>query len=158
MGECIDSLGVGDEFIDLLAPVWMGQYEKSYELAHGARELLEYLGRKGVRMGIVSNNSPKIRDQLARLGLIGYFEAIIISEEIDLFKPDPRILLHACDQLGVKPKEAMYVGDHPFDVVCASEASVKAVWIPINEFMKLPTDSVAPELRLNRLTDLIGVL
>ena len=158
MGCCIDALGVGREAIDILAPIWVGKYEKTYVLSSDTVRLLEQLRGHDVKTGIVSNNRPEIRGLLEDLGLLEYFDTIVISEEVGLYKPDPRILLYACDALNMRPEETLYVGDHPFDVVCAHAASVHAAWIPANKFMRLPDGTEAPLFRLQKLEELGDIL
>ena len=126
-----------------------------YEIASGALELLDGLRTSGISMGIVSNNRTSIRDELVKTGLASYFDEVVISEEVGLYKPDPRILLYACQKLGVSCEEVIYVGDHPYDVVCAHEAGVQAVWVPINPFMRLPDGSDEAEISLSSLCDLL---
>ena len=75
-----------------------------------------------------------------------------------MFKPDPEILRYACKRLNVSPEETLYVGDHPFDVVCAHAASVHAAWIPANKFMRPPGGTEAPLFRLQKLEELGDIL
>lgn len=154
MGCGGDALGLGAEAIDMLAPGWMGKYDMRYELADGAVELLGQLRDRGTLLGIVSNNRPSIRKTLEDLDLAKYFDVVVISEEVGLYKPDPAILLYACEKLNVRPEETLYVGDHPYDVVCAQEASVHAAWIPVNGFMELPEGTNAPLYCLKALEEL----
>jgi len=158
IGCCTGALGLDRTAIDLLAPVWMGKYEMRYEIARGALRLFEHVRNRGMLLGVVSNNRPTIRDVLSQLGLLEYFDVVVISEEVGLYKPDPAILRYACEKLNVQPEETLYVGDHPFDVVCARDASVHAAWIPASEFMRLPEETEAPLLRLNALEELIDLL
>ena len=39
--------------------------------------------------------------------------AIFISDQIGVSKPNPKLYLKACEETGIRPGEAMYVGDHP---------------------------------------------
>ena len=158
MNCCIGSLGLGRAAIDLLAPVWMGKYEMGYEIAVGALRLLEHLRNRGFLLGIVSNNKPQIRQTLSDLDFIKYFDVVVISEEVGLYKPDPAILRYACEKLNVQPEKTLYVGDHPFDVFCAQEASVQSAWIPINEFMRLPDGTEEPLLHLKALDELNNLI
>ena len=158
MGCCLSALGVGEETTDMLAAVWVGKYDMEYALADGALRLLERLSSRGIRLGIVSNNRPTVRETIDDMGLTKYFGTIVISEEVGLYKPDPRILHYGCDKLNVIPEETLYVGDHPFDVVCAHDASVKAAWIPASEYMQLPEGVKAPLFRLNSLDELMELI
>jgi len=151
---CLEAFGVSANAADILANVWVGKYEKHYEPSEGAVECLESLRRKGIKTGIVSNNYSSIRNVLAETGLLEFFTAIVISEETGLYKPDPKILLYACDKLGVRPEEALYIGDHPYDVVCANGAHMNSVWVPVNRYMRLPPDTKEPLFIIDSLHDL----
>ena len=158
MGCCTDTLGLEKKAGELLAPIWAGRYAKEYRLMPGAKETLERLKARGLRLGIVSNNNAAIRSTLEGLGIIRLFDAIVISEEVGLYKPDPRILLYACAELETAPEDALYVGDHPFDVVCANEAGVPSAWIPVSRYMRLPHNTRPPQYRLSSLDEIIGIV
>jgi putative hydrolase of the HAD superfamily len=49
------------------------------------------------------------------------FDAEVFSCSVGLRKPDPRIYLLACDQLGVEPQETMFVGDGANDELAGAE-------------------------------------
>jgi len=90
---------------------------------------LDRLARTELLRGVVTNGlTVKQAEKLVRLGLEKSFSpgAIFISEEIGVAKPHPKIFLIACESLGVRPVEALYVGDHPVkDVDPAHEAGLK---------------------------------
>ena len=128
-------------------------YESEYILAPGAWEVLESLKAEGVLLGIVSNNHAKIRQVLDDMGILDFFGTVIISEEVDLYKPDAAILKLACRQLGAAPEACLYVGDHPFDILCAHDAGMPVVWLPVNRFMKTPDYVGIPEYTAESLKD-----
>lgn len=70
------------------------------EPAPRAAETLGILKARGLSLGIVSNNTSKVRGALEGLGLERSFGSEVISEEVGLYKPDPAILELACKQLG----------------------------------------------------------
>lgn len=123
--------------------------------APGVHALLSALGGK-YRLGIVSNNRARIRRTLEEAELLPYFSAVTISEEIGVEKPDPRILTMTCEALGVAPAESLYVGDHPFDVLCAERAGMDCAWVDIGLFE--PEDLPAqPRWTLHALAELAAV-
>lgn len=151
-------LGLKEEAFAALRPVFMRNYHMDYEAAPGAEQALRSLKAKGLRLGIVSNNTPQVRQALEARGLAGFFDAVVISEEAGLYKPDPRILELACQRLGVPCAGSVYVGDHPFDILCAHGAHMPAVWMPANRFMTVP-ESIGPaEYRIGSLAELDGAL
>jgi len=106
---------------------------------HGAKEnikpfsdavgALDYLRGTALLRGVITNGlTVKQSEKLVRLGLHTAFSpgAIFISEEIGVAKPHPKIFLVACESLGIRPAEALYVGDHPAkDVDPAHAAGLK---------------------------------
>ena len=67
--------------------------------------------------------------QLCRdLGMAPYLDFCLTSEEVGVEKPDPAIFVAALDRAGVKPGEAVHVGDQPrSDLVGARGAGLHAV-------------------------------
>ena len=117
--------------------------------------VLDELRRRGQRMGIVSNYPPELRDYLQRVGLAPYFEAIIISGVVGVEKPDPRIMELAMKEMRVQPEHCLYVGDHPFDVLCARKAGMDVAWIT-GDKTRLPSGIDEREtFRIRDLNDLL---
>jgi putative hydrolase of the HAD superfamily len=77
---------------------------------------LRRLAKTRLRLGIVSAGlTTKQAEKLIRLGLYRFFrsDAIFISEQIGIGKPNPKLWQTACKAMGVPPEEVMYVGDNP---------------------------------------------
>jgi len=80
------------------------------------------------KLVLSSNRDTPLQDVLARIGLAEHFPYSLASGEINAWKPDPRIFLHAANSWGWRPHEAAYVGDNYFaDVVGAKRAGVLPV-------------------------------
>ena len=92
---------------------------------HGVLQILNAAGHK---LGVISNREGPFDDVLAEIGLAPYFALALAAGEINAWKPDPQIFLHACQRLEVQPDEAAYVGDNYFaDVVGARGAGLMPV-------------------------------
>ena len=143
--------------IEPLTEALYGRYAKNYCLADCAIETLEKLKNDGLKLGIVSNNHSAIRSIICDLTIDRFFDAIIISEEVGLFKPDPKIIELALSKLEVSPSDAVYIGDHPFDVKCAYDAGVTPIWIPQNEYFTLPDNVSEPEYVISSLIDITQI-
>ncbi len=76
---------------------------------------LEELQRQDLRLGILSNFGSHLRDLLRRLGLLSFFDFVVVSAEVGLAKPDPRIFDLVVDEAGVPRERLLYVGDHVGD-------------------------------------------
>jgi putative hydrolase of the HAD superfamily len=83
------------------------------------------------KIGVVSNGLPDVQYQkLETIGLRHLFNCIILSEEIGIRKPDPRIFSHAASLLQIPPQECLYVGDScTNDIVGARNAGMQTCWL-----------------------------
>lgn len=108
----------------------LGQELDSVELFPGVRTLLQFLKRRGLRLGVLSNAASPYREPPARLGLSELFEAAVFSCDEGLRKPDPRLFAAICARLGVAPAEAVMVGDSLVnDARAAIAAGLRAVLV-----------------------------
>lgn len=94
-----------------------------------ATPVLESLKKNGYTLGVVSNFSPNLPDILEKEGLLDYFACIVVSSIVRMWKPDPKIMTAAAEELSVPAEECVYIGDNPFDVQCSKDAGMRAVWL-----------------------------
>ena len=78
-----------------------------------SRQLLERLSGKYIKLGIISNVSSHdvAVEILRKVGLLDRFDTVVTSASVGIRKPDPGIFLYALMQLGLRPDEALIVGD-----------------------------------------------
>jgi HAD superfamily hydrolase (TIGR01509 family) len=67
---------------------------------------------KGLRIGVCSNLALPYGPPLLS-ALPDPSDAVILSYEVGLVKPDPAIFHLVCDRLGISPAEILFVGDTP---------------------------------------------
>jgi putative hydrolase of the HAD superfamily len=87
----------------------------------GAVETLTALREHGYKVGLItvcSEDVPAVWDETP---FADSFDATVFSCSVGLRKPDPRIYRLACDQLGVEPEEAIFVGDGANDELAGAE-------------------------------------
>lgn len=102
-----ESLGLGPEQREnLRRDFWRGE-ELDLELIGYIRGL-----RANYRTGLISNAWPEIRQEIENeWGIADAFDELIISAEVGLAKPDPRIYQLALKGLGVEARDAIFVDD-----------------------------------------------
>ncbi len=88
---------------------------------------LSALYAAGVKVAVVSNIGFDIRPLLETWGLLGLCEAVVLSYEVGCVKPDQKIFLRACAQLGVEPERTLMVGDTPADAGAAAVGCVTLI-------------------------------
>jgi REG-2-like HAD superfamily hydrolase len=76
-----------------------------------AKYVFEALRKAGVKTAVVSNFDTRLRPLLQALNCDHWFDAVAVSAEVAAEKPNPTIFLKACEFLGVKPEEAVHIGD-----------------------------------------------
>ncbi len=91
---------------------------------------LEWLKGEGYRLGVITSGPAYQGLKLELVGLRDYFDVIVTREDVKAIKPEPKIFLHALEGLGVRPGEALMVGDSlSQDVYGAKNVGMTAVWI-----------------------------
>ncbi len=69
------------------------------------------LRERGIPVAAVSNIGFDIRAHGTAMGFADLVDSWVLSYEVGVCKPDPRIFRHACASLGVAPQRALMVGD-----------------------------------------------
>ncbi|MCL6457971.1 MAG: HAD-IA family hydrolase [Gorillibacterium sp.] len=101
-----------------------------YALFSDVVENLERIRSLGLRMGIISNFSPGLRNILQDKAILSLFDPVIISTEVGLEKPNPDIFTLALGQSGLEAADVLYVGDHEWnDVWAPNQVGVDAIRI-----------------------------
>lgn len=110
------------------------------------------------RLALVTNGSPDLqRAKLAGAGLAPFFDAVVVSGEIGIGKPDARPFALALAALGVAPGRAVMVGDSSDrDVVGARAAGIRAILLDRAGRIPAGEHEAAPVIR--DLHQLLGVL
>ncbi len=109
----------------------------------GAREALALAAEHGP-VGLVTDGWPAIqRDKIRALGLEDSFDVIVASDELgrEHRKPDPLPFQVALDALGVRARDAVFVGDRPAkDVAGAHAVGMRAARVRTGEYRAVPDD------------------
>ena len=128
---CFDlKLNLAAEEIKVTANKVANAWQKHISLDPEVHSVLPTLhGSK--KLALVSNfdHPPHVHSVLSTLGLTPYFDSIVISAEVGIKKPDPRIFDSAFEQTGLKPEEVIYVGDTEDDTKAARAAGIVPIHI-----------------------------
>lgn len=106
------------------------EYANTIELKKGARELLDALRERGVKLGLVTAATvERILPCLARHGLSSYFGLILTCDAVELPKSDPAIYRMALDYLGVTAEQAVFFDDNLTAVATAKQVGLTTVGV-----------------------------
>ena len=125
-------LGASDAEAERLAPVitemMLAEFDPVDIVHEDVVPMLQALNKCGYKLAVVSNRSQALGPTLEGLGLEHYFDLTLAAGEVDYWKPDPRLLLHAASMAAARPEEIVYVGDNYYaDVVCARQAGMTPI-------------------------------
>ncbi|MGQ9709556.1 MAG: HAD family hydrolase [Anaerolineae bacterium] len=119
--EVADRLGVGRADLPALRrDFWAGDY-----LDEELVGLIRELRFAGIRIGLLSNHLRELRQRLGDLEPL--LDAVVISGEVGVLKPDPAIYRIALERLGVDPEEAVFVDDWGLNVESARRLGMSGV-------------------------------
>jgi putative hydrolase of the HAD superfamily len=117
-------------------------------------------------LGVISNyDHPQyIRGVLKNLDLEKYFSTVIVSGEHDFKKPDPRMFHMALEEIGLLPRDVIYLGDSEEDITGARAAGIEPVLIRRDISGKPPPDIFKRDynkddvITITRLPELLEIL
>ncbi len=93
------------------------------------RQLLNFLRslRGTYTTGLISNAWSDLRDYMVREKMDDAFDHIIISAEVGVAKPDPKIFKIALEKAGVSPNEAVFVDDFYANIEGCETVGIKGI-------------------------------
>ncbi|MDE6379913.1 MAG: YjjG family noncanonical pyrimidine nucleotidase [Muribaculaceae bacterium] len=96
----------------------------------GAKDLLSHLSHKHL-IGVLTNGFTEAQyRKLHSTGLDRYIQRMVISDEIGIQKPDPRIFRYAEQETGATPDTTIMIGDNPDnDIQGALDAGWQAIYL-----------------------------
>ena len=128
----LDELGIWDDAAVEAAEAWRRAYNPPVGLWNTpdpeAEAALALARARGVRAAVISNSNGSVAGILAALGLARHLDFVLDSHIVGVEKPDPRIFEMALARAGVRPAEAVYVGDlYSIDVLGARRVGMDAI-------------------------------
>ncbi|HTY90992.1 MAG TPA: HAD family hydrolase [Methanocella sp.] len=128
------------------------------KLYRGVFETLAWLKGR-YRLGIVSDSQvDHSYPELRMLGIFDFFDTIIVSSEFGFRKPDMRLFNECVARLGVKPKEAVYIGNDTFrDIKGAQDAGMTTILI-MTEHGNKDGNVATPDFTIEHIDEINEVL
>jgi HAD superfamily hydrolase (TIGR01549 family) len=141
-----------------------GVTQQYWETEHDTQATLQELQKDGYRLGLISNagDGPDVQALVDQVGLRPYFDVILVSADLGIRKPNPRIFQHALEHWGIVPQRAAMVGDTlGADILGAHNAGLFSIWItrradsPGNHEY---AETIQPDARVATLQELPALL
>ncbi len=147
-----------DQMPLFLAEMTRGIARRRLGLYPYVREVLDVLRGRYPLAAITDGQSTYARGELHKVGLLGYFEPLIVSGDHGYRKPDPRLFQLALNGVGVPAGQALYVGNDMYhDIFGACRAGMKTVLVNSDQGAKEYRDCV-PDYTITDVRDLLSIL
>ncbi len=130
-----------------------------FSLMPDAERVVRYLASK-YPLTIVSNGFKEVQYyKFAHSGLQDYLTHIVISDEIGVTKPRPEIFRIALERNGVRPEDAVMIGDsYSSDIQGARSAGIDQIWIRDERRHEARKSNETATFVLPRLADVMNIL
>ena len=123
------------EEVQSLLDAW---YAQPWQYHHPNFELAHDLQAAGHKIGVLSNAPDDLRDRfLSNLPVEVQWDAIVVSGEIGMRKPDPGIFHHAAAEIGVDPEHCFFIDDLEENVLGAQKIGMGGYHFTRNNYKAL---------------------
>ena len=156
----LQQCGCSDESVVQRATQTHGRLARAaYRLFDDVHEVLAPMAGAHVPLALITNGAADTqRAKLAALGIEHWFDAVVVSAEIGIAKPDAAIFELALDSLAVEREAVWHVGDSlTTDVAGGRGAGLTAVWLNRTGVPRT-RDEPEPDLEIRSLLELIPLL
>lgn len=103
----------------------------------------------------------KVKEIMREAGILHFFDAVVVSTDVGYRKPDERIFQITLEKLGVKPQEAIMIGNRiTTDIIGGNRMGMKTILFKWND--KYPEEVTCelekPSYTINSLNELIPII
>jgi putative hydrolase of the HAD superfamily len=156
-----------EEFLERFASGFLDLCPRQPHVLPGTFEVLDYCVRKKYSMHIITNGFKEVQGiKMDAAGLNGYFEHIILSDDVGAKKPSPVIFDYAFQRAGAKAETSLMIGDDwEADILGARHAGMDQAYLATTEKLLQEAQpevkvrhNYTPTLTMNSLVELIPFL
>lgn len=124
----------------------------------GVADALDRLNDAGVRLALCTNKPQRPTELLLdAVGLARKLRVVVGGDHLPVRKPDPAMLHTVLERLGVRPAQAVMVGDSPIDLETARAARVPVVLVSFG-YTAIPARELAPDAVIDHFDELEDAL
>jgi len=152
---------LGEERVPRAIFLFRKKYEEVFRentrLLPDAREVLETLHGRGIRLAIATNKLGRFsREIFEHFGMENFFTVIVGDGDVPQNKPDPEMLQLAMEKMGVEKERTIFVGDSVIDIQTGKNAGVRVFAVPTGNTDRRDLENARPAVIVDRLLDLLA--
>ncbi|MHA1342488.1 MAG: TIGR02253 family HAD-type hydrolase [Promethearchaeota archaeon] len=163
----IEYIPYNDQIKYIAAAVMAYHNEKSYmKLFNDVEECLVKLKKMSIKTAIITDGIPiKQYEKILRLGIDNLIDLVVISDEIGIKKPNPKLFDYCLKRFGVEGPETIYVGDRiDKDIIPALLNNIHSVYIhrggkydTYKTGVKIP-EGTKPDFEISNLNEIFEII
>jgi putative hydrolase of the HAD superfamily len=156
--DALQTFGIDrNDLSDELDRIFRARRRAIHRLYPDTIETLQWLRPKR-RLAMITNGVPDIQwTKIRAVGIEKYFDAIVISGEHGIGKPDPQIFDRALQAIGGTRETSVMIGNSlSRDILGAKNAGIRAIWVQTDDCER-PVD-VIPDATIHQLSELPDIL
>ncbi len=125
----------------------------------GVVETLQAMRAMGLKLACVTNKAGDFtRPLLERMGIDVHFDAVVSGDTLAVKKPDPAVVRHACEAMGVAVGEALMIGDSANDAGAAQAAGMPVVLVRYGYSEGRPVDTIPCDALLSSMPEVLPLI
>ena len=150
---------VSKEQLDRAAAVRLAYIRRSLRPRDGVLETLVSLRDADVKTGLISNCISDTSDLWSSTPFASLFDAVLLSCDVGMKKPDPGIYALACSRIGVEPGDCLFVGDGGSnELTGATNAGMDAVLIRASDDSENGDREDWQGIRISSVAEALGLV
>jgi putative hydrolase of the HAD superfamily len=116
-----------------LAKLWLNAYKKKMKDNKELYDLAIKLKNKGYKIGILSDQWHLSKKALVKKEYLKHFDPVIISCDIGIRKPNPKIFKLLIRKLKLRPKEIIFIEDREWNIKPAEKCGINTILFKNNK-------------------------
>lgn len=93
----------------------------------GIEMFIDFLRSNRLKVSLITNNNRENTAYLLKKYPMDF--DLVITREMNMWKPDPDALIHAMNRFGCQPDETISIGDSHFDIISSRKANIANMFI-----------------------------
>jgi len=136
-GELLKSLSKNLKFTEKkVEKIYFDVYKKKTKINSGAVRIAKRLKKKGLKVAILSDQWHLSKSPLIPKKFYKTFNSIIISCEVKVRKPNPKIYKIFLKKIKLKPEEVLFIDNRSWNLVPAKKIGIKTILFLNNKLLK----------------------
>lgn len=122
--------------------------------------VLTSLQSAGYKTAILSNGAPAMLESaVSNAGIDSLLDACLSVEDVQIFKPDPKVYQQATDKFNLQPEQILFLSSNAWDASGAAAFGFNVLWV--NRFgqkvERLPSKPAFESRDLRKLLELLAI-